>query len=182
MALKIFNALVTNNGVLQLKENWFYAFRAAPAFNTNIVGIEMVSPYKGRYVFDIDYSKKYKLWSGSSIGTAVEDQSFAGSSSEGVLLLAEDIMKSWHVMQFAGNATQEFKASTPMILESYTETNPTASGGTGGEFVFKKALSASPTIFSAATFPVTLALGDIFRIQNTGYASGGRSITLDRGF
>jgi hypothetical protein len=182
MALKIFNALVTANGFVQLKKNYYYALRKGPAFDTDIAAVEMVEPYQGRYVFDIDYSKYYKLWSGSSAGTAIEDRSFHGSSDEGVLLIAEDIMKSWHVMNFFGSATMGFKATTPMILSNYAETNSNASGGTGGTFTFQKALSASPTVFNDVTFPITLAAGDIFRVKNTGYSSGERSLTLDRGF
>ena len=177
MALKVYNALQSINGFIKLKEGYFYALRMGPAFDTNIVGVE-IAGYPGRYLFDLDYTKRYKLWSGTSAGTATEDQSFAGVSAEGVLLVAEDIGFNWQVLSMTGNWTWIFKAGSPMLIVGIEEVG----SGAGGTLTVEKALAASPTTYNAASFPISLATGDKLRLKNTGYTSGERSITIHRGF
>lgn len=180
MALKVYNALISINGYVKLKDNWFYALRMGPDFNTNIVGTEITN-YPGRYLFDIDYTKHYRLWSGSSAGTATEDKSFAGVSTEGVLLIAEDIGYNWQVISMTGNWKWVFKAGSPMLIVGVEEVN--AGAGAGGILTIEKALSATPTSYVAAGgFPISLATGDKLRLSNAGYTTGERSVTVHRGF
>lgn len=73
-----------------------------------------------------------------------------------------------------------FSANGDMYIvapESMTLETPTTAGT--GTLTYNKAVAASPTSFSTATFPLTLATGDILRITCAAI-SGYRAVSFQR--